>query len=175
MSFSTEMLFFLPGIIMSMQFPFLDCKSQFGKSWSGISDGDIQPTVIGHIGDVQGNLITAEIWQGSLRGGDCTDRRGAEQHEKGKLLLFTFLWARWSSERSSSPVRKRCLKRAANRTIDFVTKVSTFLVPKPACDLSQNDNWLDLGWGGTRDDPVQGGRPSRDFLLYFLMTAACSG
>lgn len=134
------------------------------------------PQVIAHISDVQGNLITAEMCQGSLRDGDCTDRRGEEQHEKGNLLLLIFLSAKWSSNRSSSPVSKRWNpKRAANRTTDFVMKVSTFLVPKSACDLSQNDNWLDLGWEGTRYGPVQVGRPSGDSLLYFLMTAAFSG
>lgn len=76
---------------VSMQFPFLGCRSQFGKSRDGISDGDIQPTVIGHISDAQDNLITAEICQGSVRGGDCADRRHEEQCEKRKLLLSMFL------------------------------------------------------------------------------------
>lgn len=99
MSFSTEMLFLLPRIVLSMQFLFLGCSLARPEMVSVI-----QSTVIGHIIDVQGNLITAEIWQGSLRGGDSTDRRGEEQQEKGKLLLLMFLSGKWGSNRSSSPV-----------------------------------------------------------------------
>lgn len=153
----------------------LGCRSQFGKSWDGISDGEIQPTVIG---DVQGNIITAEICQGSLRGEDCTDRRGEEQHEKGKLLLLMFLSVKWSSNRSSRPVRKRWNpKRTVNRTIDFVLKVSTFLVPKPGCDHSQNETdfilveeGLEMAlcrWGGHSGTPC--------FTLWWLQHTVAKG
>lgn len=36
-------------------------------------------------------------------GGDCTDRRGEEQHEKGKVLLLMFLSAKWSSKQVFQP------------------------------------------------------------------------
>lgn len=158
------MLFLLPGIILSVQFLFLGCRSQFGKRWVWINES--QPAVIGHLSDVQENLITAEVWQGSLKGGDCADMRSEEQHEKGKLLLAMFLWDKWSCNRSSRPVRKRWnWKGAANRTAAFARQLSTFLVPETACDLSQNGNWLDLTWGGNRDHPEYAGRPYGDSLL----------
>lgn len=90
-----------------------------------------------HFSDVQENLITAEVWQGSLKGGNCIDVRGEEQHERGRLLLATFLWSKWGCNRSSWPVRKKMKsKESSHTTTAFAKQLSTFLVPEIACNLS---------------------------------------